>query len=156
MKLRKLVEIASKAAERCFNRTGELLPMWHCLRSDGAHMLVPTPSPNKDTAVALMKVLFEIEPVVGYVFMDEAWIVASEDAGEARALAEQGRLSEHPDRVEIIMFTAEDETGMLMAQRKIIRPPGKKPRLGPLEIEDWKEMEGRFIGLLPTRERTLQ
>jgi hypothetical protein len=42
---------------------------------------------------------------------------------------------------------------MMTAQREILRPHGKPPRLGPLEINDLKgwSSEGRFVGMLPRR-----
>jgi len=45
------------------------------------------------------------------------------------------------------MFTAEDESGLMVGHREIIMQPA--PHLGPLEIIESNFAEGRFVGLLP-------
>jgi hypothetical protein len=73
------------------------------------------------------------------------------------ALNERGRqlggtLADHPDRVEIVILSGEDETaGWCTARRVIIRPQHGKPYLGPLEIDVFEVSEGRMVGLLPQR-----
>ena len=70
----------------------------------------------------------EVLDIVAYVFMDEAWILEAKlppnsTAAEREEFAATCRagLSEHPDRIEALMFSAEDAGGMLMARRVIIR-----------------------------------
>jgi hypothetical protein len=121
------------------------------------------PLESKDLAIALMKAMFECFHVVRYVHFTEAWTldyrgekarkITSEDL---RKIKQEG-LSQHPDRVEVVMFQAEDnEAGLITGHRPIIRPNGKKPYLGPIEyLSEGMESEGRLVGLLP-RKGTLQ
>jgi len=46
-----------------------------------------------------------------------------------------------------VLFSAEDETGMMAGQREIIMQPA--PHLAPLKIPDRHIAEGQFFGLLP-------
>jgi Exo-beta-1,3-glucanase len=152
-KLRDLLKLASMGAERVFAAKGELLPMWHAETADGVSMLVPAPpTDNKDLAVRLIKALFEERHVVRFVFFDEAWTLRSTDRAVVDKAVDHGDLSTHPDRVEVVVFVAEDaEGGALGGRRLIHRAPGKKATLGPLEIHEYLEAEGRLIGLLPQR-----
>lgn len=149
-KLRDLLELASKGAEKVFAATGELLPMWHAETAAGVQMLVPSPpTANKDLAARLIKALFEERNVVRFVFFDEAWTLLSVSREEAIA---SGDLSIHPERVEVVMFAAEDrEGGFLLGYRHILRAEDKKPTLGPLVVEQSLEAEGRIVGMLPGR-----
>jgi hypothetical protein len=46
-----------------------------------------------------------------------------------------------------VLFSAEDEFGMMVGRREIIMQP--YPHLGSLEIIGSNVAEGRFVGLLP-------
>jgi hypothetical protein len=48
---------------------------------------------------------------------------------------------------QFVLFTAEDEFGLMVGHREIIMQPA--PHLGPLEVIDSDFAEGRFVGLLP-------
>ena len=54
---------------------------------------------------------------------------------------------------QFVLFTAEDEFGLMGGRREIIMQP--TPHLKPLEIIDSDFAEGLFVGLLPQRERSL-
>jgi hypothetical protein len=155
--LEQFVERASKRIEKIFYRSGQVLPLYHAVRRNGEIMIMPAPHPDKDTAIAMVRALFELEDVVRYVFINEAWTFESgrESAAMQQAidLAKQGRLSEHPDRKEIVVFLAEDEAGgMLSASREIIRNGGGKAQLGPLTFQrEGSQAEGRMVGLLPRK-----
>jgi transcriptional regulator with XRE-family HTH domain len=159
MTLQEFVTGCSEAAANVFQLRGHISPMWHCVTRAGEHMITPSPSDNKDTAVALLRAAFELHDVVRYVFIDEAWQVnVTGRLGEdAEALSARGRklggtLQDHPERVEVLLLAGEDETaGMCTARRVIIRPPHGKAYLGPLEIDTPGFSEGRMIGLLPQR-----
>jgi hypothetical protein len=154
--LRKLVEFASEQAAAAFHRSGQVLPMWHAIKRSGDHIVfAPPPGADKATSVGMARAAFELFDVVRYVFMDEAWILNAIGreigAAEMERINREG-LSQHPDRVEVIMFSAEDEAeGMLTAHRLILRPERGKPKLKPLEIFDLTGVtsEGRMVGLLP-------
>jgi hypothetical protein len=78
-----------------------------------------------------------------------------EENDELIKYAREKGLAGHPDRVEIVVFSAEDENeGQLAAHRLIIRGNGK-PTLGPLLFMDETMSSSRLVGLLPRR-ATLQ
>jgi len=137
-----------------FDNAGEILPMWHSITESGEHKIVPSPPFDKDIAALLMRAYFELNDVVRYVFVNEAWQLyapAGFSDDELHEIARHG-LSDHPNRIEALMYQAEDETGMLTAQRVITRPGnGNRPKLGPLEFMEPAHFEGRFVGMLPMR-----
>jgi hypothetical protein len=151
--LREFLADAAVAASRIFEETGELLPLYHVVIGTGEEIAFPGLPGNKDVAVAAVRELFRITEATRYVFMNEAWALMSEDEKTTQEVYRDG-VRNHPDRVEIIMFSAEDvNEGMLLAHRDIIREDGKV-RLGPLEIQDRGTNEGRMVGLLPQRGTT--
>ncbi|HKD37875.1 MAG TPA: hypothetical protein VKB78_13780 [Pirellulales bacterium] len=91
--------------------------------------------------------------VIRYVYLDEALTLEAPNI-PPEVIARGTR--HHPDRLDVVMFSAEDvDRGQLAAKRRIIRPPNKKPYLGPLEIDPrggfWV---GRMVHLLtPSKER---
>jgi hypothetical protein len=153
--LRSLIELASTGAEASFAKHGGLAPFWHCVDAAGAlHLVVPPPIDDKDFSAAIMKCFMEEHDIVRYCVVDEAWIALLTDDAEAREFLSSGRgVASHPLRKEVVMFSAEDESGMLTAQREILRPSGRPPRLGPLVINDMQGWsgEGRLVGMLPRR-----
>jgi hypothetical protein len=59
-------------------------------------------------------------------------------------------LSDHPDRIEIVAFQAESlDCRTVTGHRRIIREKHRVPRLGPLEIVDTTQSEGRMVAMLP-------
>jgi hypothetical protein len=71
--------------------------------------------------------------------------------------ADEG-ISEHPNRVEVVLFHCEDaDAGVFEAHRPIIRKNRRKPTLGPLKYtvtpDDGGGAEGRMVGLLPQPEK---
>jgi len=160
--LLELIELASVAAEKLFRKDGEVHPLWHMVKGDGTHVVSGAPTANKNDAVAIMRVAFHLFDVVRYVFVDEAWMVSAYGSENVAKTSEYVRshtgISEHPDRREVIIFSAEDRDGrQVIAQREIIRGKGK-PRLGPLVIiinplrdKPGGITEGRMVGLLSPR-----
>jgi hypothetical protein len=51
---------------------------------------------------------------------------------------------------QFILFTAENEFGLMVGHREILMQPA--PHLGPLEIINSDFAEGLFVGLLPYRD----
>jgi hypothetical protein len=87
-----------------------------------------------------------------YCYMDEAWIV-DDRRGQLGLDIERVKregVKNHPDRREIVMFSAENRRGeQLTAKRFILRPEIGKPTLSPLEIDEpFDHSEGRMVGLL--------
>jgi hypothetical protein len=154
--LHKLIEHASQATEKIFNMKGEVLPMWHCINVAGEEFVMPPPSPDKDVAVVLIRVFFELHHIVRYVYIDEAWTVALGNPDTSKLELDdvmKHGVRNHPDRQEVVLFSAEDDTGMLTASRTIIRPKHGRPKLGPLQFmpTEANQLEGRMVGLLTQR-----
>jgi hypothetical protein len=148
MTLREFVTAIDKAVIPLFDAEGEIFPMWHVVTASGAHQVVPSPpTEDKDEMVFLLRTFFEARHVVRYVFIDEAWQVEATES-DIEAVLQRG-LEGHPDRVEVLMYSAEDDTGHVTARRVITRPKRGKARLGPLQFEESKWCTGRFVGLLP-------
>jgi hypothetical protein len=132
--LRAMIERASVGAERMFLAEGSLAPIWLAWKADGKSFLVPQLVDDWDQSLGLIRALFEIEQIVSYVSVAEAWMTAGHE-------------------IEIISFVAEDQQlGLLRAWRAIRRDAAGKPSLGPLEFAEgaW-QTEGRMVGLLPAR-----
>jgi hypothetical protein len=109
--------------------------MWHVIEVSGQEHVLPTPA-DKDVAVALMRAFFAMRRIQRYVFIDEAWMVVARDENESRARRldewKTRGIADHPDRQEIVLFSAEDaDLGMITAHRVIERPPGAIPILAP-------------------------
>lgn len=154
MELRDLIEMADNGASKIFDRTGRVLPMYHSIKRDGEHCIFSAPDGDKDTSVYLARAVFELLGVVSYVYINEAWVLERLGVGadigpsEMRRINREG-LSEHPDRIEVLAFLAEDATGRLSAHRQILRPEHGKPKLMPLKFVEVGKAEGRMVNLLP-------
>ena len=148
--LHDLIEVGSRYAEGLFAKKGALVPTYHAITADQSCLIIPMPPIEKDLALRIVRELFVAKDVVAYVFVDEAWTVLSNEEHL------QVRPSEHPERREVVILSAESELeGALFARREIIRPDRHKPYLGPLEILPYKESKGRLVGML-ARRTTLQ
>jgi len=153
MNLKELIMFASANGEAIFRRTGQLLPMWHAIKANGENLVLSQPNDDKDTAVGMIKALFELENVETYVFLSEAWILHTT---KERDPVIPGSLEYHPDRREAIMFTAENRDGESQtARRFILRPEHGKAKLTPLVFDDMGNIQssGRMVGLLDRRKR---
>jgi hypothetical protein len=151
--LRRMLDGASWWVDGWFAEHGVILPMWHLVRDDGRGVVLPSPHPDKDVAVRMARTVFQRLNIVRYIFVDEAWQVelALDDVAGLDRVQRDGAET-HPRRREIVMFTCEDEFGQLLGMRSIERPADAKPYLGPLDVEQPLESEGRFVGLLPQRQ----
>src|SRR3954462_10542871 len=153
--LKTLVEFASKQADKIFRKTGRLQPMYHAVKSNGQHIVLPMPHEDKDVGVAMVKVWLALEDVDRYVFMNEGWILdrlhgPDITPEEMKRITRHG-LSNHPDRREVLLFMAEDRRGNLLSARQfILRPEHGKASLSSLAIDDMTNVEskGRMVGLL--------
>jgi hypothetical protein len=152
---RELITYASAYVEKLFRRWGCMSPIYHMIHPDGRHEVVPAPTLDKDMCVAIMRAYFVHAGITRYVYVDECWRVAVMGPSTAEIEAvhkfcnERG-VSQHPDRVEAVMFMAEDARGHTNAFRMIERPARGKPKLGPLEFDPITgKLEGRIVGLLP-------
>ena len=159
-KLQELFDIAAENAARMFNESDdhEVLPMWHAVFGNDEHVLIATPWSNdheKDTVVKGLRKMFAAEQVKRFAFIVEAWtaqVTQPENVTKAQKayLEYDGpRPSEHPDRREVLMITAEDRSGeSIMGWYYILRPEHGPPKLSPLEVMSTDNMAGRMMGLL--------
>lgn len=147
-KLRALIETTSRVVELCFAEFGTVAPTWFIIETDGNKLTIPGPSDDKETAVAMMRALFELMPTQRYCHVVEAWIVSGKDAPELDHRATARDVRRHPARREIIMFSGEDANGCsLVAMRAIDRTQRKRAQLGPLTFAN--RGSTRFMSLLP-------
>jgi hypothetical protein len=131
-KRKELIERASSAADANLHRRRKPYPLGFAVRANGSKFAFrPEGVKDNDTAVAYIRSLFQQNNVVCYVL--------------TLAAISKGK--------QFVLFTAEDEFGLMIGQREIIMQPA--PHLGPLEIIQSDLAEGRFVGLLPQQERSL-
>lgn len=158
---RMLIEATSKAAEDIFAEDQQVTPFWQGFTASGDHKVFkPPPGLDKAMCVILVRALFELYDVVCCVFCDEAWVAAAteDDIKALDAWLDAGNsLETYADRKEVVVFMAEDGNGQLTGHRPIDRS-GRKPKLGPLVINDLTgaTTEGRLTGMLPRRGATVQ
>ena len=150
--LKSLIEFASMQAGKLFRKQGEIFPLYHCIKANGENAVLNQMDRDKDLSVAMMKAWMHLNDVDTYVFFDEAWILDDRrgQIGIDMAKVRREGISKHPDRREVVMFSAENRRGeMLMAKRFILRPEVGKPTLAPLQFDEkYDHSEGRMIGLL--------
>jgi hypothetical protein len=158
--LRLMLDEASEWSVQQFAKTGEILPMWLVVHGNGEVAVRPGQLEHKDTEAVLMRAYFLLVRARRYLFVDEAWIghAAADDQAEFERLqryASLGRLEDHPDRREAVMYAGEDMNGeSVLAHRYILRPEHGKAKLAPLDImhEGKRPLEdsyGRFVNMLP-------
>jgi hypothetical protein len=159
-KLRELFDIAAANAARMFLESDdyEVLPMWHAVQGNGDHVLIATPWSSEEEkliTVDMLRKVFSAKQVKRFAFIVEAWTAQItpperiKDAEEAYREYDGPRPSEHPDRREVLMITAEDRSGeSIMGMYYILRPEHGPPTLSPLEVMPYDSMNGRMMGLL--------
>jgi len=152
IELTDLIEFASTQAEKIFRLQGVLYPLYHAITTSGETQILNAMDGDKDLSVAMTKAWFAINDVDRYVFIDEAWIVDDRDGKLGLDVEKANRygISNHPDRREIVMFSAENRKGeKRTARRFILRPEHGKASLSPLVIDPpFDHSEGRMVGLL--------
>ena len=156
--LRELFNIAAKNAAKMFLESDdhEVLPMWHAVFGNNEHALIATPWSNQEEKEAVVKGLrkmFAAKQVKRYAFIVEAWIAqvgpSDLDEGVTRGEYKGPPPSQHPDRREVLMITAEDRDGsQIIGQYFILRPEHGPPKLSPLEVQPYDQTTGRMVGLL--------
>ena len=128
-KLKELIERASTAAEINFETGNRVAPQGFAIREDGSRFVFePIPAASNAGTASMIRAAFAQEKVVCYVL-----IVAASSKGK-----------------QFVLFTAEDEFGLMVGQREIIMQPTR--HLGPLEIINSDFAEGLFVALLPYQE----
>jgi hypothetical protein len=158
--LRVLIMKVSNDVELVFNKNHRIIPgiVW----DDGSapFQILPLPFNNKDMNMGYIRFcLKEMPSIKRYCFVDEAWMLMVSTIGrniedvekESEKHFKEG-IRNDPDRVEVILYSAEDEILQILAHQKIIRGMGV-PRLGGLEFMPSKthKSKGRMVGLMPNR-----
>ena len=125
-KLKELIERASSAAEINFKNGREVAPQGFAIRENGSRFAFkPILAASSAEMISMIRATFAHHKVVRYVLT-----VAASSVGKR-----------------LVLFSAEDESGMMVGRREIIMDP--TAHLGPLEIIDSDIAEGRLVGLLP-------
>jgi hypothetical protein len=131
-KLKELIERASFAAEINFKKGREVAPKGFAIRENGSRFVFkPIPAASNAETVSMIRATFAQQKVVSYVLT-----VAASSEGK-----------------QLVVFSAEDQSGMMFGQREIIMQPTR--HLGPLEIIDSDIAKGRLVGLLPNQDPPL-
>src|SRR2546423_7581530 len=124
-KLKELIERASSVADANLNRRRKPYPFGFAVRSNGSKFaFILDDTADNGQAIARIKTLFLHHNVVRYVL--------------TLAAISQGK--------QFVLFTAEDETGLMVGHREIIVQPDFHS--GPLEIIDSDVAEGPLVSLL--------
>jgi hypothetical protein len=155
-KVEQIISGAQAGTEKVFKDIGHIEWVLFALKADGGLLAGPAPpAPNKDVAYQMMRWFFAEEDVVAYVCMTEGWVLEGDDPKIKNEVMRLGRIRDHPLAREVVAFQGEDDTGVYVATRDIIRPSKRKAKLGPLHYRirpgDPGHGEGCMFGLLPRR-----
>jgi hypothetical protein len=141
--------IAAENAARMFRGSGEVLPMWHAVNGKDEHILIATPwssDEEKDITQQGLRRMFQVQCVKRFAFICEAWTAQVSTMAEVN---DGPRPSEHPDRREVLMISAEDREGNAISGFfYILRPEHGDSTLSPLHMNDFDALQGRFTGML--------
>ena len=89
-------------------RVGELRATRHAITAAGAHVILTTPlARHKEHAAQMVRTEFEKLGVVRYVFIGQAWMRFSKPEESFEDALKEGAAN-HPDCVEIVMFSGQD------------------------------------------------
>lgn len=154
--LRQLIEKASSTVEKLFKDTGRVHRVYHCITADGSQFVEPAAwLGSKDASITAAQRMMADKNVVAYVCLDEGWFLdvakAEVTPAEMAEIERHGTAVRPNERVEAVMFCAEDRTGFMMGLRDIIRPPRGKATLEPLHYFEGGGFSGRMVGLLPKK-----
>ena len=149
MKLHAMIEHLAKSMRVAFAASGQVYPMYHYITDQGQHKIFTVPMlPDKDFVAALVRQVLAEDHAVKVLSVYEVWSFDPVDKADAYKWI--GRISEHPDRFEMIYIIAESLTEpSLCGSIRINRNPDGSGILGPLQIIESNQAEGRFVGLLP-------
>jgi hypothetical protein len=142
--LRALIKRASRVVEANLVLGKEIIPQGLAIRGDGSEIAFrPDGDLNSHEAVLLLRGIFAKQKVARYVLIAPATIKLTTAPGIKG-------LNRHPDLSKVIVFSAEDDSGVMFGQRTLDKSSSLRPKLGPLEIvSDGTQYEGGIFGLLP-------
>lgn len=145
--------ITMKLAERAFEEHKEIVP---CVIANVSGQLLVCMIPegltqeSKDKVEELM-VRFVRQGAEEVEFLSEAWAVSADlksgsDVEQAVRLSRQGRINEHPDRVEVVNICYESSRHVIQAVRRITREPDARLAEG-WDVHADLGFVGRFTNL---------
>jgi hypothetical protein len=167
-KLEKLTRKVAVLAEQIFNSEGAVRPYFYgqtkkkrCIFDpDRAGVIKNFDDKEKTIVSGMAELLFALFEVDRYVYIAEAWMLWADNAEEAKEIQKvldgvvKG-VRNHPKRIEVVTFQAEDIDGnSISGYQSIIRPAGFKSYLDDdLTLNDSSEWQstGRFTHLLEFR-----
>ncbi|PWT72135.1 MAG: hypothetical protein C5B60_09915 [Chloroflexi bacterium] len=148
--LQELFAHAAQHAAIIFREKGELVPMFHAVLGNDQHALIAAPwsdAEEKGKTIYVLRDLFRKKKVKRYVFIAEAWTVMAPSLEQVGDYI--GRMSEHPDRREVVTISAEDRDGTnMMGYYFILRPEHSPATLSPLHMSKATEAIGQLMGML--------
>lgn len=112
---------------------------------------VPITEEAKNRWLEAIKRAIDASDPVGVFIASEAWKVSLENREELNKLVAEtgGRLSDHPDRQEVVDVIFEHKTiGRWEWEANIIRGDGDSVKLTPFRQNEHKSPSGRFANLL--------
>jgi hypothetical protein len=142
--LTKMIEAASRRAEKCFRKHGHVMTQYCALDGEGSWFAIPTPATSaeeKEFNAMMVRALFEEQRVQRYIYVAECWTLDEKAPG-------WDSLEFHPRRREAIVFMAEDRTSGQMFGIRYIDRNGKRPKLTPLEVDRPDTIGGRMASML--------
>jgi hypothetical protein len=151
-RLRQLLEHAAQYAAKQFAHVGIVHPMWFVETKDGRSYSFHA-NDEKRLMIAKVRILFKMDGVERYAFIDEAWTLSTNEASEIsaarRTLHSGGTLERFPGRTESIVILAEDKTTTIHGRIEISRPRRQRAVLAPLHVaENVRAVTGLMTGLL--------
>jgi len=153
-----------------FETNGQLVPVFvvfamknpetNAMLAEPELIFLP-PLPDKDLMAIGMRAVCEVTNAVGMLFAVESWSVQGKYDEEKKISKEidewVGRLSEHPDAIEVVNIIFEHRAvGSMMYMARIARDDQGIPSLGPFEQMDQTRSEGRFVNILADRQGAIQ
>jgi hypothetical protein len=113
----------------------------------------PTTPQTKSHFVDAVRRKFAQESIICYVFVHPAWVVETTTPDPVPSIslwAARRGLANYPGRQCIVLFSAENRSGIMLARRTVEQRDDSRLALGPLEImKEGGEYEGLLVGLLP-------
>jgi hypothetical protein len=162
--LKEWITILTKATETIFNVQHHLTPRY-LIETKHNELLFVVPPDDKDLGIMVMRELLKSGIARRYCFIDEAWLLNrifdkqykdGISLEETQKIEREG-LRNHPDRIEGVIYSAEDSDCQVIAQQVITRPKKGYPSLGPLEFKIMPSQRGytmgRMVGLMPAEGR---
>lgn len=153
MTLDELLDHAAEWAAKFFDEKGEVHPMWIAITAADERLVIATPwetGKDKDIIIEKLRRFFRERDVVSYALMAESWILEGNEDEPGIKDYMEGRkpISQHPNRKEVILVTAEDKNSARMSMCYIERKPHLPPVLTPFQKFPGDHNTGRMMGLL--------